>query len=247
MDHVCDTLQEIGLKKNEAKIYSALLEIGSATVGKIAKKSKIHRTNVYDSLEKMVQKGLVSYVLKNKTKHYQATHPENLFLMLNEKRAKLQDILPQLHFSHNAEKSRVSVYEGKQAIKNILNRFLEKKLPIDVLGIPKEAILALEYFIPGYHRKRIKRKIAMRHIYNSNAQDRIEWLNKQPLTEARFLPKEYNSPVSTNICGEEVVFILWGQTPIVIQIEDKEIASSYQKYFELLWKLGKHHALLAEH
>ena len=78
---------------------------------------------------------------------------------------------------------------------------------------------------------------------NTNLKDflkeRIGWLNSLNLTEARYLPKEYNSPVSTNICGDEVVFILWKKNPLVIQIVNEELAEPYRKYFEVLWGIAE--------
>jgi len=45
-------LEELGLAKNEAKVYLNLLRLGSASVGKSTAESGVHRRNVYDSLER---------------------------------------------------------------------------------------------------------------------------------------------------------------------------------------------------
>ena len=79
----------------------------------------------------------------------------------------------------------------------------------------------------------------MKHIYNEDAKDRIKYLSKMPYTEVKYLPKEYNSPVSTEICGEEVMFVFWKKNPLVIHIHNKEIATYYKSYFEILWKNAK--------
>ena len=63
-------LTSLGLSKNEAKVYLALLDLGSATAGKIAEKSKVHRTNVYDALERLIEKGVVTYIFKKDIKNY---------------------------------------------------------------------------------------------------------------------------------------------------------------------------------
>ena len=79
----------------------------------------------------------------------------------------------------------------------------------------------------------------MKHIYDENATKRINQLNKMPYTYAKYLRKSKDSPVSTNICGDEILFILWSETPYIIKIKSKEIASSYKHYFNLLWKISK--------
>ena len=58
-------------------------------------------------------------------------------------------------------------------------------------------------------------------------------------TYAKYLPRMKNSPVSTNICGDEIVFILWSDSPYIIKIKNNEIADSYKNYFDLLWKIAK--------
>ncbi|MBI2581890.1 helix-turn-helix domain-containing protein [Candidatus Woesearchaeota archaeon] len=89
-------LKTIGLSEGESKIYLALLKIGSSTVAKITKEVKIHRTNVYDFLEKLLIKGLVNYVIKGGVKHFKATHPNKLHDYLKEKENVVSTILPNL-------------------------------------------------------------------------------------------------------------------------------------------------------
>ena len=53
-------LFEAGLTVNEAKVYIALLERGSSAVNDITKASGVHRVNVYDVIERLQTKGLIS-------------------------------------------------------------------------------------------------------------------------------------------------------------------------------------------
>ena len=162
-----------------------------------------------------------------------------MFSILKEKETKLQGILPKLHFSQLAKKSRVNVFEGRPAIKNMLNSFLEIGETIDVFGIPRNVISYVEHFIEPYHRRRISRGVLMRHIYNADAGERIDYLNSLEHTEAKCLPKKYDSPVSTFICGSHVSLVFWADNPIVVLIEDAKLAESYRKYFEILWRQAK--------
>lgn len=236
-----ETLEHMGMSKNEAKVYLALARNGLSSAGKIAHLSKVHRTNVYDAIERLIEKGLVCYITKDGTKHFEATEPENLMNLIKEKEIELQKILPSLALDKKLaeKKSEVHVYNGIAAVRMILNHFLEYKKKICVHGIPKEAITMMQSFIIHFHERRIGLKIPMLHVYNEDAQDRIKYLNTLPHTKARYLPKEYNSPVSTNICGDEVVLILWIEKPLVIQIINNEIAGQYQKYFDIIWGLAK--------
>jgi len=57
-------LEEIGLSPNEAKIYETLLSSGEVGVSDISLKANVHRRNVYDALNRLVEKGLVYRILQ---------------------------------------------------------------------------------------------------------------------------------------------------------------------------------------
>ncbi len=233
-------LEDIGLSKNEAKVYLALIELGSSTVSKISEKSGVHRTNCHDVLNRLIEKGLVAHITKNNARYYEATDPNSLLNILKEKEHKIKKILPQLKLGKElAVKSEANIHEGLPAAKHILNHLLEKKETILVYGVISDVAELIGPFLEQFHKKRIKQKIWMKHIYNTDAKDRINYLNKLQYTEARTLPREFDSPVATNICGDEVVLILWKKKALTIQIKNKEIADAYRRYFELMWKLAK--------
>ena len=54
-------LEELGLTKNEIKIYLALLELGTTPAGILIKKVDMHRASVYDVIDQLINKGLISY------------------------------------------------------------------------------------------------------------------------------------------------------------------------------------------
>ncbi|NQU98660.1 hypothetical protein HQ533_04285 [Candidatus Woesearchaeota archaeon] len=235
-----EDLRAIGLSKNEAKIYLALAELGSCSIGNIAKKIKIHRTNVYDAIEGLVKKGLASHIIKEKVKYFQITGPDNLLNMVKEKEAKVQAILPRLDLLNDMSiKNEAQILEGLQAAKRVMDNFLSYKDTILVMGVSSNVADLMGYFLTHYHTRRIKEKIMMKHIYNTDAHKRIKDLKNMKYTEVRILPSEYDSPVATNIVGDEVTLIHWAKSPVIIRIKNKKIADSYKKYFDMLWNNAK--------
>ena len=69
-------LWNLGLTKNEIKIYLTLLDEGSSTAGIITEKTGIHRRNVYDSIERLIEKGIVGYIVVKGRKHFEAVDPK---------------------------------------------------------------------------------------------------------------------------------------------------------------------------
>ena len=62
-----DDLSGIGFSPSEIKIYLHLLRTGSSYANKISSETKINRTNVYEALDRLISKGVVSFITKNKT------------------------------------------------------------------------------------------------------------------------------------------------------------------------------------
>ena len=83
-------LEEIGFTKGEIKVYLTLLELGSTTTGDVIKKSKVSPSKVYDILEKLIQKGVVNYVIKGKVKYFEAASPKRILEYLQEKGKKIK-------------------------------------------------------------------------------------------------------------------------------------------------------------
>lgn len=73
-----DILEQIGLNKNEAKIYEGLLDLGDASVSAIASASGVNRRNVYDAIKKLQKQNLISQVRGTKQLLYRAAHPKRL-------------------------------------------------------------------------------------------------------------------------------------------------------------------------
>ena len=232
-------LGELGLSKNDSKVYLTLLKDGPNTVTVISKKSGVHRANVYGTLERLKVKGLVSEYVEQMKRIFRGAEPSILITLLQEKELKLKALLPQFMLEHqlSQKNSVVEVYESISAIRNIFQHYLDLRENIYAFGIPKIAIdLVGDYFQNVIHKKRAQQKQWMYHLYNSNAVERIKFLNTLPYTEARYLDTEFNSPVATVICGDELsIMSLNADKCILVVIRIKEMAEIYQKYFQVLW------------
>ncbi len=233
-------LQELGLSKNETKVYLALLEMGESTAGEVSKEAGVHRANVYDSLKRLKEKGFVGSIKKQGTKYFSASDPESLRRFVKQKEKKLDQIMPELNLSKSMSSEReASVHTGIRSARKLLLNLLKYEEPILVYGVPEQAPDMLKNWTDKFHKERISKEIRMDHIYNFEAKDRMKYLNSMDYTQAKHLSQEYSSPVATNICGPEVVLILYKEPVFSVRIVSKEIAEAYRKYFKLLWDMGE--------
>lgn len=233
-----ELIETFGLTKLESKVYLALLDLGQSLAGLITRKSGIHRRSVYDALERLIQKGLVGYIVKNNRKYFEATNPDRLTELLKEKEESVKNILPQLKakYEHSIEKSETLFYKGKSGLKTIFEDQLSVKKEILILGASSLTREILKYYFHWFDKRRIEKKIKIKLVYNESARkDR-----RIRLAKIRYLPKDYYNPAAMNIYGDRVAIIHWSkENPFVILIKDKEIADGYRNYFNLLWNIAK--------
>ena len=67
-----EPLRQLGLTENEIKIYLDLLRSGTSTAYDIGKRTSIYRVHVYDKLEQLMDKGLVTHIYQGAKKYFQA-------------------------------------------------------------------------------------------------------------------------------------------------------------------------------
>ncbi len=227
-----------GLTKLESNVYLTLLDTGPSTAGIITRKSGIHRRSVYDALERLIEKGLASYIIKNNRRYFEASNPERLLEIIKEKEELLQDKLPQLKAKYEStiKKSETLFFRGKNGLKTVFEDQLAVKKDILILGASFLAREILQFYLHWYNKRRTARKIKIKLIYNES--ERKKRLLKS--AEVKYLPVKYSSPAAINIYGDRTAIIHWNkENPFVILIKDKEIAEGYRNHFNLMWHIAK--------
>ena len=85
-EQITDLCHALRLTEPEARLYLAALQYQKANVTQLAKAANIPRTALYQPLEKLVERGMLSVVTVGKRKHYSALDPQQLHRILEEDR-----------------------------------------------------------------------------------------------------------------------------------------------------------------
>lgn len=233
-------LKQIGLTENEIEVYLALLRLGSSPVSTIAGDSKLYRPYVYDTLEKLIEKGLVNFVSRQRKKYFQAVHPERLIEYLKEKERAIESILPTLIDLTKIPKEETSVelYKGKEVVRivqrDVLKILKETREESLVIGVDEKRFIEadpiiMKQFFNQTKKYGLKEKVLVREGDN--------YLPAHPeTTEYRFLPKEHFTPTSTFIYGAKIAIIIFGEPLFGLIVKSKLLSEAYRKQFYLLWK-----------
>lgn len=238
-----EILEDIGLTRGEIKVYLAMLELGESSAGPIKKRTKLQNSVVHLCLSNLIEKGLISYVEKGKRRFYTATKPKHLMDFLDEKRRRLQKILPELIRKQNNQiKYKVNVYEGIKGLKAIHEDIL-KELRLGkeflVFGAPKEANEQFEPYFLDFHKRRVKNKIKLKIIYKKDVKKYAKLREKMKFTEIKFLPEKLSSPMWITTYNDKTILFIVGNILLGIVIENKIISNNFKEYFDLVWNISK--------
>lgn len=243
-------LKEAGLTDGEIKVYLALLELGNATTGPIVDKSGVARSIVYQILERLIEKGLVSYIIKAKTKYYQAANPNKLLEYAQERKSKIDEnikeiekILPDLISKKKLkDTSSAKIYFGMKGIRTAHEGTyrLKRGEEFCYLGIPAYQPDVQHIYWKKDHLRRIKAGITSRALFNRDTNPKIlKNRNSFKGCDARYMPKGIKTPACFITYKDTVVILLQAPQQIAVEIINQDIKDSFQSYFETFWKLAK--------
>lgn len=239
-------LLDLGLSKDEASVYLALLELGGSYVSAIAKKSGIHRVVCYKILDDLVGKGLVSSFLKNKVKHFAVKSPQILVRKQEEKLEKAQKLLPELLSITNAlaYKPKIQYYEGLEGMKNIFEETLTAQSELlgytNLEDIPK---VIPEDFLREYARRKLMKGIKTRML-SPHTPKALRYLQTyypkgfdMNLVEILFVnPHEFHFEYEITIYGDKVAILsLNPDERMGLIIESPIYARTQRAAFQLAW------------
>lgn len=235
-------LKDLGLTENEAGVYLAALGLGSTSILKIAKSAEIKRTTVYSVVESLKQKGLISEELKGWKKYFVAESPEKLEKVLEEKRNRFKNSLPELLALHNLKGSDsvIKYYEGLESVKNIYLELLQEiKAHEDylVIGAQDQWHNLDPKFFQDFIKRRAKLPINIRLLLTDSKITREHQKIQSAYNETiKILPK--NTKLTTNLIITSKKVVIHQLIPPIMAmiIENPSMVQMHRELFEIVWK-----------
>lgn len=243
-------LQELGFTDGEEKAYLALLKLGSSSSGTIAKEAGVSRSKLYEVLEKLTRKGIVSHFKKNNVSYFTAAPPKRILDFIEEKKERLEEqkntfqkVLP--YFEGLIGKKEIEreaqVFEGMEGIKSVRETYLKTMKTGDIIyyiGNPTSGHKNMLGYWDNFNQRRIKKKVWSWTIYNQDAESYGERRKKLPFTKVKYLPKAGPTHAWIEIYGDSVAITMKYATPMSIVINNKYVAESFKTYFKILWDVS---------
>jgi sugar-specific transcriptional regulator TrmB len=241
-------LEKLGLTHNEATAYLTLSRIGSSKTGQLLKESGLNTGKIYEILEALKRKGLVSETIIDGVKHFAAAPPDRLKDYIKKKKDELEaeeqiaeSLIPEIEKirQFKLEQSRVAIYTGLNGFKTAVweaTRTLKEKEEVLAMGVRSSK---------GEKFNKIWREWADATLPKNH--ERVifsekgyfyEYKKESKFSKIRFL--ESSTPNAIVVFGNHTVCIFKYEPQIkVILINDEVTAITFKSFFEQLWKVAK--------
>lgn len=239
-ENILGLLRQLGLSRNGAAIYLALLEHGESNIAEIARGSQVLRPLVYRALPSLIDHGLVGKVPSGKRTHYTALSPARLEELWEETGKTFHEAIPKLaeFYVTQEERPDVIVLKGRKGIIAVYEDILS--------SLPKGGIFyrysstkearGEGLYVPKNYRVRRDAKKLERYVITS----RGSAARKSPRLEraVKTIPPgsdlfAYN--ITQLIYGSKIAFVDYNAETAII-IENPIIAKFQERLFKLLYQ-----------
>lgn len=245
-EKVKQTLEKLGLKEHEIKVYfTCLANKQGLFVAEITKLTGIKRSTVNLILDRLVKKGFVTFHVDGSRKLFSAESPESLLFQFEDSLNDLRHLIPLLHMAAGADKkTNVRFFEGKDALDKILTDVLitlklahgERKELLEISS--GQDVFEVQ---PDHRRKfidrRIKERIPLRWISPESPLAReLDKTSKKEHRKIKFFDsKKYQFQMEVDIYADKIALIDLGKDPSGVIVENKLLADSFRSLFNLVW------------
>jgi sugar-specific transcriptional regulator TrmB len=239
-----DEFRELGFTDREIRVYLALIEIGTSTVGPISKKTRLQPAKVYETIERLKDKGLVSYIVISKTKHFKAADPGEILNLLDERKQKFKRIVEELRAKQKFAESKQTaiVHEGYKSFAALLNRIADM---LDKGDYYYAFAFKQEYNDPVFsnlfrvfHEKLVAKGVDDRLIGHKQFRKPIlKTFERNRQLKIRFTTSLW--PTVIIMFRDRVVHLTWGERPTAVEVISEQIHKQYREFFLEVWKTAK--------
>ena len=241
-------LERIGLNRNEAKVFMALLKSGPSIASELVRITGFHRNIIYDNLDKLTERGLVTYINEEGKRRFAVAPPEALAAMLERESNELESrkkvassLVPQIsaELAKSRQKQSATIYRGTKAFKGLLREVVSSGSYFS-MGVSNAStdMMGADFwknFIMQIKRKKVKERLLLNSDFKLDSLP----LENTRNTELRVLPSASNMVTETLVYSDKVAIMVYSDPPIATVIEDRFVRDSFTEYFEHLWSIAK--------
>ena len=259
MTRVVDIQEQLalfGLSEIEIKIYLYVLHNPPMTMLDLSRQLNIPRTSIYDNTERLVEKGLLEKVTKQKSQQVIALPVEMLKSVLESKKNELDTLEKaytkiEKHLKLTLDpsgKTEILYYQGKEGLQQMMWNSLKATDRIVGYSVFGRINVVGKNFQKQYTQECKKRGITdyviinpMQSVYDLITNHVKPYLHHLTTEQIRVIPRnELRISGDTMIYNTTVAFSdLNGNTTMGFEVENPEYSNIQRSIFDLLWKTAQ--------
>ncbi len=235
-------LKKIGLNEKEARAYIAILELGEASMSELVNKSHLKRSTLYEMVESLRERGLISLSKRKKRLVYIAENPKKLLEHLEEEKHTIEEIMPELLTITNTllKKPKIRFYEGAIGIKEVYKDILCHPIEKIQAWAPENIIYELDKkFFDEYYTPRLREQKMIIELIATDLPEfrRHKAENTVPTRKMKLVDsQQFPFSVEITLYGRDRLAILSYQDQLGLIIESEQITKTLKSIFKLQWQ-----------
>lgn len=236
-------VNKLGLDDRQAEVYLALLENGPMIPQRIAIKTGIKRTTLYEIFPDMAQAGFILETKDGKRRAFQAVSPEKLISDYENKYKEIKSAAADLIAVYRMQglKPEVEIYEGIEGLKKVYKDTLNTVGEILVVNqISRYNKQFLDWVLSEYVPERIGKNIKVRALSEETESSKKHMGSAvKEIRTTRHLPLgKFKFHMEIMIYNDNIGFlnIETGSPLVAIVIRSKPMAETLSALFNLAWE-----------
>ena len=234
-----DALEQAGLSSREARLYLALLDLGSTTVGPLVERTEIPSSKIYEVLDRLEEKGLANHIVKGKRKHFQASSPDVILHALEKQKDDFEK-----HLSNLKERQRLArqqqfaeYHEGKEAVFSLIRHLTKqagKKSEYRSFAFDDELEQQdIAAFVSSTallrHERGVTSRVLVRTDGKKQFRDNLPAASRKTMN-ARYTERHF--PEGIIILDDDLILIEWEGEPSAVRIRNEAFVNNYKEFFD---------------
>lgn len=237
-----EVLTELNLTPREARVYTALLEMGEGTPITLSRKTGLKRTTIYLDLESLRQKQLAGLMPKGKKSVYIAEPASRLLQRIQQQERAVREILPQLHALENKSGTKPTIRYYTN-LKDIERVWVEETYHAEENLYLSNYIDTLKLFpnLDEEYERQIKRGVikVARELHPATREHIAHALEYQSkIRKIRIIPPHLKFDVDLSIWNDSIALYSDEHRHMLV-ITDKGITNSFRAMFAMAWMVSK--------
>lgn len=236
-------LKKLGFSEKEISVYQHLLKKPETTAFHIAKAISLPRTSVYDILNTLKNKGLITSWKKNNVMYFGIESPNVLARKEEERKFVIADILPQMLsiLKHKDNNPEVRTYTGKEGVKIVLEEMLDDFKNQKITQFYTYSHAKLFEYLPKYFRYWVKERERL-HVVSyvimpeSSKTALVDTYRPNNFRKVRLISEDIPFEGWFQVYGDKVIAITIDETEAhTIVMESPIFARMFKRFFLFTW------------